>query len=732
MKIYEQIYECDRNIKTNVDIAKAFGKGVAAQNILAQVRNLIDVVAVLIYRNDANIELVYDDVKNAHPFLKGKPQYKNMCDLYEYVQIVSSHYIVDEPNSVFVLNRYCLYLVKLRKFLSECYNIYILSNIEEMLYTHQSDLENYYRAIAGRLKDEELLLENANEYYYVMSSHPILIDEMIIYEVELCNTKRKNNKMGNLIAFSLHDIPTEYRAKFSLSDTFVIVEGRKMPLLVITDYRIAIPPPIINYLGKISNFQVGVTADLNEYKNLMSFLTMQKCNLLDVVTLEDEDFERFLGVLKERSKVIKIGPFLTRLRLVIRSGGLIEVIIKYLLLIMDGVVMREQYSDEINDALGGFHLQYGCKPFAQMPLCSSLISHNPSLAAVLKCISVEGRSHELLARRISMYAQTAGQIFVPITDLKAFGVKEKILSLVNQYNEKIYHKHRETREIRISGNYLYIAGYVKSSRRIIENIRSYTKKCIKDYARFVDRFLQNQDIINVDISEDKRDILCKLYENSFVAVLNGAAGTGKTFLIRLLVDAFPQYKKIFLANTNPAVENLKRRVHFNSGNDVCCTVTKFLLKDVDINQYAFVIIDECSTIPNDDMRKILDKCSLHQVLLLVGDTMQLGAIKFGNWFYLLNHFLDKSALNNLGTVHRTVSNDLLKLWNSVRELRQDLRERLARGNYLADIKDLLRGETYEDEIILALNYNGLYGINNINSILQENNPNEAVSVGVNH
>lgn len=37
----------------------------------------------------------------------------------------------------------------------------------------------------------------------------------------------------------------------------------------------------------------------------------------------------------------------------------------------------------------------------------------------------------------------------------------------------------------------------------------------------------------------------------------------------------------------------------------------------------------------------------------------------------------------------------------------------------------------EDEIILCLNYDGLYGINNINRFLQSSNPNESVVWGIN-
>ena len=35
----------------------------------------------------------------------------------------------------------------------------------------------------------------------------------------------------------------------------------------------------------------------------------------------------------------------------------------------------------------------------------------------------------------------------------------------------------------------------------------------------------------------------------------------------------------------------------------------------------------------------------------------------------------------------------------------------------------------QDEIILCLNYDGLYGINNINRFLQSSNPSQAITLG---
>ena len=58
-------------------------------------------------------------------------------------------------------------------------------------------------------------------------------------------------------------------------------------------------------------------------------------------------------------------------------------------------------------------------------------------------------------------------------------------------------------------------------------------------------------------------------------------------------------------------------------------------------------------------------------------------------------------------------------------------EPLVKYGYVADLKEFAFEYTAKDEIILCLNYDGLYGINNINRFLQNSNPNNAVEWGIN-
>ena len=57
-------------------------------------------------------------------------------------------------------------------------------------------------------------------------------------------------------------------------------------------------------------------------------------------------------------------------------------------------------------------------------------------------------------------------------------------------------------------------------------------------------------------------------------------------------------------------------------------------------------------------------------------------------------------------------------------------EKMVRSDYSHPIDSDIFDSKSDDEIILCLNYNGLYGLNNINRLLQLNNSNPAVDIGV--
>ncbi|MEZ5323413.1 MAG: ATP-binding domain-containing protein, partial [Microthrixaceae bacterium] len=76
---------------------------------------------------------------------------------------------------------------------------------------------------------------------------------------------------------------------------------------------------------------------------------------------------------------------------------------------------------------------------------------------------------------------------------------------------------------------------------------------------------------------------------------------------------------------------------------------------------------------------------------------------------------------------RTKSKTLLGFWDKVRSIDDDLAEVIARDGYSTVLDKSLFEPAAQDEIILCLNYDGLYGINNVNRFLQSTNPNAATT-----
>lgn len=62
---------------------------------------------------------------------------------------------------------------------------------------------------------------------------------------------------------------------------------------------------------------------------------------------------------------------------------------------------------------------------------------------------------------------------------------------------------------------------------------------------------------------EKIEILTQMFSKSSVAVIYGSAGVGKSTLINHISHFYDDKDKLFLAQTNPAVDNLKRRVTAN-------------------------------------------------------------------------------------------------------------------------------------------------------------------------
>ncbi len=713
-KIEEKILIINTSIEKNIEKITDEERGFYSQIILKELRDFVEHTALLIYSKGNDIDNSYENIEKSLSFIKGRGEFRFLSKFHKFLQIVASHYTMDEDSAERLMLKYYRYLLQLKNFLKENYGLEVLKNIKKFPINIDKTTQEYYEKIVKKIEAPKKNENISSERYYIQKIKPFFVKNKVYYEVTFSRASDNISKFDRLIAFTKHDIPDNYAVKLWISKDSINILDKDMPIRIIEKWEVSIRPCELNNFAHIFGINEKILTGYNEYKKLMEFLTKTNYNLVDLII--SENYERIKNHLTGKPKTRKIWNVLDKCHEIVKNNLPGSNVIRYLLYTLRNKIIKQQY-----DKLGfcnywsGLKLKYGCIPFDQMPFCSSLVRHNPKLNNLLECIDSSNREHEFLARIVKNNTEIKGELYTKKDDIYDL---ENIDELIERYNDLLYKGHKERRSLKTYKDFIYIAEYELDTIEIIKKVRELAKSGVRGYTDSVDYWLkENPNIIDCD---EKRNIIRKIFENSHVATIFGAAGTGKSTLINHISQFFNNKRKLYLAQTNPAVDNLKRKVQ--ASNCEFRTIAKFL-SDNQINNYDLLIIDECSTVSNSDMAKILNKANF-RLLVLVGDTYQIEAIRFGNWFSLLKHFIPKNSIVELTKPYRTKNKKLLELWDKVRNLEEDVEEHLVKNGYTAKLDNSIfeRNEN-EDEIVLDLNYDGFYGINNINNFLQANNKN---------
>lgn len=120
--------------------------------------------------------------------------------------------------------------------------------------------------------------------------------------------------------------------------------------------------------------------------------------------------------------------------------------------------------------------------------------------------------------------------------------------------------------------------------------------------------------------------------------------------------------------------------------------------------YDIIFVDECSTIDNRTMVKLLEKVSGESLLVFAGDIYQIESIDFGNWFFYAKEILPESAVIELDNTWRTNKPKIKDLWEEVRFLKPIITEKLViNGPFSEDIGKNIFIRQDDDEVVLCLN-----------------------------
>ncbi|WP_217273059.1 ATP-dependent DNA helicase, partial [Lactobacillus helveticus] len=688
-------------------------------------RNFVEYIAIKACSNGQNIDP--NDYNLNVQSLKDVQRRGDLRFLYQFHEMLQksvSHYTVGRDGSERLMLKYYEHLLKIKLYLKQTFNLDVLENISDFPMNTDTELSDYYEKIAKRIESPSIhsYPVTYNDRYYVQKVKPFFVNQKIYYEITFTAANANASKFDRIIAFTQQEIVDNYAVKFSIRNDIIHILNIDMPILVINGYEVSIRPCEWDNFSEIFGSRSKNSSNSNEYKRLMEYISSAKLSLTELVSSDQDYYDSIKKQITGNIKSTKIYKMLDQCRKIIVDNDPGANVLRYLLYKMNNRVIRQQYSREQCHYLSNLYLSYSCIPFDNMPYCTSLRRHNPKLYDLFNSIPISGHKHELFARYIKNNTEIEGHLFTPKSEVGGF---EDVDNLIEKYNSSLYSKHYG-RRIEEYKDHLYIRGYVDDSTNIIKTLQKLASSGVSQYTASVDSWISEK-AYTID-DEGKKKALQQMFANSHVALIYGPAGTGKSTLIKHISNFWANKHKIFLANTHPAVDNMRRMV--TAGNSDYNTIAKFLSRGNNSTDCDVLFMDECSTVSNDDMQHVLKKANF-KLLVLVGDIYQIESIYFGNWFSIAQNFVPKTSIFELTHPYRTTDNNLLTVWNRVRQLDGAVTEPLVKNNYVERLSQSIFEHSEADEIILCLNYDGLYGINNINRLLQSSNPNKRFIWGMN-
>lgn len=725
LRIDRTILDASGVICDNIAQFGSTERGLLSQNILGHIRNFVEYIAIKVFSNGEDVN-PHDYSLNVEA-LKDMQRRGDLRFLYKFHELLQksvSHYTVDKDGSERLMLKYYEHLLKIKLYLKQTYNLDVLENLEDFPLDTDTELSDYYTKIAERIESPSRLsyAVTYDDRYYVQKVKPFFINQKIYYEVTFTAATANTSKFDRVIAFTHHEIIDNYAIKFSIHNDIIRILDKDMSILIIDDYEVSIRPCEWDNLSEIFGPRIEHSTNSIEYRELMRFLSTVKMPLTELVSSDQDYYDSIKNYITSQTKSIKIYELLDQCREILLSDKAGSNVLRYLLYKMNNRIIKRQCGRERCEGLSNLYLNYGCMPFDRMPYCTSLCQHNPRIYDLFNSIPVSGHEHELFARSIKNNTEIEGKLFTPKSEIEGF---ENIDELIRKYNAALYYKHTGRRLEEYKGH-IYIREYAKDSAEIIKKLQQLSSSGVSQYTASVDSWLSRESY-SID-DEGKKEALRHMFENSHVAIVYGSAGTGKSTLINHIANFWGEKAKIFLANTHPAVDNMRRKV--TAGNSEYNTIAKFLSNRNLNTECDILFIDECSTVSNNDMRQVLEKANF-KLLVLVGDVYQIESIYFGNWFSIAQKFVPATSVFELTYPYRTTNPDLLTVWDRVRRVDDAILEPLVKNGYVARLDESIFEHTTNDEIILCLNYDGLYGINNINRFLQNSNPNESIVWGIN-
>ena len=606
----------------------------------------------------------------------------------------------------------------------ENYNKSILENLEKFPLDLDTVDSEYYEKVAKQIENIDLTKRNVRvSRYYVHKITPFFVNGERYYEITLQLAGVYSTKYNRVTVYSKMTITTYYSIQIAYTETELELWGIRNNIKVLNDWKVAIDPTCLNKLSKMLMKHTKINRNYQEYVNLMEFLTETGMNLFELINMRKERFSQIYNRVFGTTNTHDFGDVLIQIRREYSKSSckVGKNTIGYAMLhmrdeILEDLLPNKFYPKRISEKL---FVSSRCYPFEKNPMIANLVGTKTSKKDKESIIELLDDSKVVSLVQpymtIDNLISETGELLFKKSEIGSDAV-------IENYNTSLDDWERDKGYFIIEKEGLVtIASYYDTTINILKRLLQLTHNVSLDRQEENERFIKNCGIKFDDI--DKKIALKHLFVNSNIMLIYGAAGTGKTTLINYISRMFGNARKLYLTKTHTALQNVIRSLDKNIDNcdfEIIDSITRSNSAVI----HDIVFIDECSTIDNRTMELLLGKISNDALIVMSGDIYQIESIDFGNWFFYAKDIVKaKGASIELSSTWRTEKEELKGLWKAVREKSTIVTEMLSmEGPFSENLGENIF-HLDEDEVVLCLNYDGKFGLNNMNQYFQNANTN---------
>ena len=646
-----------------------------------------------------------------------------LCNFLRGLKYINRR-IPKEGQAERLMLRYYNYLWEIRRFMRENYNKSILENLEKFPLDLDTVDSEYYEKVAKQIENIDLTKRNVRvSRYYVHKITPFFVNGERYYEITLQLAGVYSTKYNRVTVYSKMTITTYYSIQIAYTETELELWGIRNNIKVLNDWKVAIDPTCLNKLSKMLMKHTKINRNYQEYVNLMEFLTETGMNLFELINMRKERFSQIYNRVFGTTNTHDFGDVLIQIRREYSKSSckVGKNTIGYAMLhmrdeILEDLLPNKFYPKRISEKL---FVSSRCYPFEKNPMIANLVGTKTSKKDKESIIELLDDSKVVSLVQpymtIDNLISETGELLFKKSEIGSDAV-------IENYNTSLDDWERDKGYFIIEKEGLVtIASYYDTTINILKRLLQLTHNVSLDRQEENERFIKNCGIKFDDI--DKKIALKHLFVNSNIMLIYGAAGTGKTTLINYISRMFGNARKLYLTKTHTALQNVIRSLDKNIDNcdfEIIDSITRSNSAVI----HDIVFIDECSTIDNRTMELLLGKISNDALIVMSGDIYQIESIDFGNWFFYAKDIVKaKGASIELSSTWRTEKEELKGLWKAVREKSTIVTEMLSmEGPFSENLGENIF-HLDEDEVVLCLNYDGKFGLNNMNQYFQNANTN---------